>query len=72
MWGRHLWGSCPSRGRTCLTGAVLIRVCEPRDHASVEALWGAVFGYPEARNRPDRVLAEKLRVTPWPVLCLPS
>ncbi len=39
-----------------------IRLCQASDHGAVEALWGGVFGYPEARNAPARVLADKLAV----------
>ena len=37
-----------------------VREYEPHDEAEVVALWHAVFGYPEPRNDPRRVLAHKL------------
>lgn len=38
-----------------------IRLFEPADAADVSALWARVFGYTEARNAPEKVLADKLR-----------
>jgi ribosomal protein S18 acetylase RimI-like enzyme len=38
-----------------------IRRFAPADAADVSALWARVFGYAEARNAPEKVLADKLR-----------
>ena len=37
-----------------------VREYEPHDETEVVALWNDVFGYPEARNEPRRVLQKKL------------
>lgn len=37
-----------------------IRSYQPTDREAVLALWQEVFGYPEARNRPEKVLDDKL------------
>ena len=37
-----------------------IRLFTPADAADVGALWTRVFGYAEARNAPEKVLADKL------------
>jgi ribosomal protein S18 acetylase RimI-like enzyme len=39
----------------------MIRDFIPADEAQLCALWRDVFGYPQARNEPGRVIAEKLR-----------
>jgi ribosomal protein S18 acetylase RimI-like enzyme len=36
-----------------------IRSALPTDTPAIVALWERVFGYPEARNRPERVVATK-------------
>lgn len=38
----------------------MVRKIDPAERAAVAALWGSVFGYPEARNEPGRVLETKL------------
>jgi ribosomal protein S18 acetylase RimI-like enzyme len=37
-----------------------LREYTPADEAQVVALWTSVFGYPQARNDPEQVLATKL------------
>jgi ribosomal protein S18 acetylase RimI-like enzyme len=39
-----------------------VRTFASDDREAVVALWRDVFGYEEARNRPDKVLADKLAV----------
>ncbi len=41
-----------------------IRPAEPSDAPAIAELWQRVFGYPEPRNEPHAVVAEKLRHQP--------
>ena len=40
--------------------AMNVRPYRPADREAVLSLWQRAFGYPEARNRPERVLDDKL------------
>lgn len=44
----------------CSMTEVLVRKFVAADLEAVAELWNEVFGYPEARNRPERVIADKL------------